>query len=166
MGAACARENPRSLVVMRKPAPTLLVLALAALMLALVPAALAANGGGKGGDAGVGKPGGGGSSGSTLTLVVLDPDDGGANYGEQVTFQVSTTATDQPQVSALCYQNGILVYSASAGFWDGYPWPWARNFTLQSSSWTGGAADCKATLEYWDGRRFRDLASLGFTVLP
>ena len=127
------------------------------LVLVLAPAALA----GKGGNGN--RPSGGGGT-SSLRLVALDPDDGGANYGEQVTFELSTTAS-QPQVSALCYQNGTLVYSASAGFWDGYPWPWARNFTLQSNSWTGGAADCTATLEYWDGRRFRSLASLSFHVL-
>jgi hypothetical protein len=131
----------------------IVAIVLLGLVLVLAPAAFAAKG----------KPGAAGGGGSSLELVVLDPDDGGANHGEQVTFRLVTT-TSQPQVSALCYQNGALVYSASAGFWDGYPWPWAQTFTLQSSSWTSGAADCTAKLEYWDGRRFRSLTSIGFRV--
>jgi hypothetical protein len=127
------------------------------LVLLLAPVALA----GKGGNAG--KPSGGSS---TLALVVLDPDDGGANYGEQVTFELYTNATDQPYVDVLCYQNGALVYSGQAGFFDGYPWPWTQVFTLSSNAWTGGAADCTAALRYWDGRRLRDLTTLGFSVSP
>ena len=119
--------------------------------------ALAGKGGNGGGNDG-GKPGG--KSSSSLTLVVLAPPD--ANYGEQVTFEVSTTATDKPLVRLECSQGGTLVYSASAGFYDGYPWPWAQNFTLSSSYWTGGAADCTATLYHFDGRRYRDLTSTGF----
>lgn len=99
---------------------------------------------------------------STLTLVVLAPPD--ANHGEQVTFEVSTSATDQPMVEVNCLQAGVLVYWASAGFYDAYPWPWARNFTLQSTYWTEGSADCVATLYMYDGRRYRDLAELTFAV--
>jgi hypothetical protein len=69
-----------------------------------------------------------------------------ANYGDTVTFDVSTTQTDVPTVSLNCYQNGTLVYGASAGFYSSYPWPWAQNMTLSSSAWTGGSASCTATL--------------------
>ena len=103
---------------------------------------------------------------SSLTLVVLDPDSGGANWGEQVTFRVATTATDKPYVQVGCYQGGTLVYSSSAGFFDGYAWPWTQIFTLKSSAWAGGAADCVAKLTYWDRRRFRTLTSLSFHVYP
>ena len=149
----------------RKSAAILFVLSVGVLALVLVPAqgfaAKGGNGAG-GGNGGGGKPGGGGSS--SLTLVVLDPDDGGVNHGEQVTFEVSTTATDQPHVNVSCSQGGTLVYSSSAGFYDSYPWPSAQVFTLSSRAWSGGAADCKAALSYWDGRRFRELASLSFPV--
>ena len=99
---------------------------------------------------------------SSLALVVLDAPD--ANWGETVTFEVSTTATSQPMVEVNCLQAGTLVYWASAGFYDAYPWQWARNFSLKSTYWTGGAADCTATLYLYDGRRYRDLTSIQFAV--
>jgi hypothetical protein len=134
-----------------------LVLALA---LALVPAALASKGGGGGG----GKPGGGGSAGSnSISLVLLNSSDGLPHWGQQVTFNVSTTATE-PFVSVTCSRNGSAVYSASAGFFAGYLWPWEQNFTLKSNYWTSGAADCTATLYYYDGHRTRNLMSLAFHV--
>ena len=120
---------------------------------------LAAKGGNGGGG---GKPGGSGDS--TLTLVLLAPPT--ANWGEQVTFEVSTTATVEPHVTVSCYQAGALVYSASAGFYAGYPWPWNQFFTLSSRAWSAGPADCTAELSHWDGRRFRTLTSLGFAVDP
>jgi len=108
-----------------------------------------------------GKPSG--SSGSTFKLVVLDSTDGVAHYGKQVTFEVSTTATDKPMVKLDCYQGTTYVYWSSAGFYADYPWPWARNFTLNSSYWTGGAADCIAELYYTkDGRRFTTLSKINF----
>jgi hypothetical protein len=146
--------------VTRRSAAVLLVLSLAALAVVLVPAAGLAAKGGNG-------PGGGGDGGSALTgpvLVTDVNDDDVVNFADQVTFEVSTSATDQPMVRVDCYQNGSHVYWASAGFYESYPWAWARNFTLKSSNWTSGAADCTATLYTYDGRRFRDLTSLGFAV--
>jgi hypothetical protein len=123
--------------------------------IALAPAAVA----GKGDKPG----GGGGDSSSRISLVLLNSTDGLPHWGQQVTFNVSTTATNKPFVRLYCYQNGVRVYWASAGFYPGYPWPWARNFTLSSSYWTGGAADCTADLYYTpNGRRFITLATLGF----
>ena len=135
-----------------------LLATIAALVLAIAPSALAGNG------KGAGKPSGGGSSGTGLSLVLLNSTDGLPHYGQQVTFNVSTTATDRPFVSLVCSQNGTLVYSSSAGFFAAYLWPWERNFTLVSTYWTGGAADCTATLYYSDGTRTRNLASLPFHV--
>jgi hypothetical protein len=111
-------------------------------------------------------PGGGRTGSSSLSLVLLNSTDGVPHYGQQVTFNVSTTATDQPFVRLNCYQGATEVYWASAGFYDGYPWPWTRNFTLSSSYWTGGAASCIAELYYTPdgGKRFRTLASLSFEV--
>jgi hypothetical protein len=115
--------------------------------------------------------GGGGKSASTITVEYLNADgtlatDGtGAHYGGQVTFQVSTTVTDKPMVELDCYQGGTWVYWSSAGFYPGYPWPWAQDFTLQSSYWTGGAADCTARLYYSAGHnKFPTLATVSFPV--
>ena len=123
-------------------------LALAGLLtagaLALAPAtAFAGKATGTGGKGG--KPSGGSSS-LTLVMVTDNNGDGAANYNDTVTFNVSTTQTQYPTVDLRCYQSGTLVYSASAGFYSSYPWPWARNMTLASGSWTGGAASCTATL--------------------
>jgi hypothetical protein len=148
---------------MRKPAVVLLVLSLAVLALALVPATgLAAKGGGGGGShggGGGGKPGGGGSTSSSLTVVMVTDKNGNGspNWGDTITFNVSTTATAYPYVQVLCSQGGTVVYSANAGFYDGYLWPGARNMPLSSPSWMGGAASCTATLN-------DTLATLNFAV--
>src|SRR5712692_7904600 len=52
---------------------------------------------------------------SSLNLVPLNSTDGSAHWGQQVTFNVSTTATTEPNVSLNCYQSGALVYGAVAG---------------------------------------------------
>ena len=81
--------------------------------------------------------------------------DGLPNYGDTVTWEVSTDATDKPIVQLQCEQNGNLVYSASGGFYEGYPWPWTKNMTLRSTWWDnagGGAADCTALLYGSNGR--------------
>ena len=121
--------------------------------LALVPVALA------------GKPAGGGKGGTgTLTLVMLNDanGDGLPNWGDSVTFNVSTTATTTPNVSLTCSQNGTLVYSAVTGFYASYPWPWTQVMTLTSASWTGGAASCSAKLYYSSGRSTVTLNTLTF----
>jgi len=150
--------------VIRKPAAILFVLSAAALALALVPAAgLAAKGGNSGKPGGGGNGGGGGSTSSLSLVMVADANANGApNWGDTVTFNVSTTATAEPSVNLTCSQAGALVYSGSAGFYPGYPWPWAQNFGLRSGAWTGGAAACTAELYYWNGRRFITLTSLSF----
>ena len=109
--------------------------------------------------------GGPASSSSSLSLVVLNSSDGQPHWGGQVTFNVSTTATSQPFVELDCYQNGVHVYWASAGFFDSYPWQWARDFTLRSDYWTSGAASCTAVLYYVTSNgRTRTLATLDFAV--
>src|SRR5260221_1945162 len=64
--------------------------------------ALAAKGGG-------GKPGGGTGGTGGLTLVMLTDANGNGlpNWGDTVTFNVSTTATTQPNVDLKCSQNGV-----------------------------------------------------------
>ncbi len=103
---------------------------------------------------------------SSLSLVLLNSADGLPHWGQQVTFNVSTTATTQPNVSLNCYHNGVLVYGAVAGFYPSYPWPWTQTFTLSSPSWTSGGADCTAALYYFNGTKTVTLATLSFGVYP
>jgi hypothetical protein len=152
----------------RKPTPAGAVLAgvILVLSLALVPAAFAGkgSGGGSGGHPG-GGGGGGGSSGGTVTGPVMKVDNNGngsPNWGDTITFNVSTSAT-WPSVEVDCVQNGALVYQGIVGFYPTYAW--SRDYTLQSYSWTGGAADCTARL-YTTGKNGsqQTLATLSFPV--
>jgi hypothetical protein len=138
-----------------------LTAAFVVLALALVPAALAGKGSGGGGGGGTKGGGGhtGGSGSSSLSLVMVNDLNGNGlpNYGDTITFSVSTTATTQPYVEVTCSQNGTVVYSAWAGFYAGYLWPGQQLMPLTSPSWTGGAASCVATLN-------TNLATLSFNV--
>jgi hypothetical protein len=83
------------------------------------------------------------------------------SYGSDITFNVTTTETDQPYVNVRCYQGTAFVYDGW-GFFAGGAQP---AFTLSSMYWTGGAADCTARLLYFDKQgRQRTLASLDFQV--
>lgn len=152
--------------MIRKPTAILLVLSLAVLALALVPAAsLAAKGGN--GAAGGGKSGGGGSTGSssiTLAPLVFDANGNGLpNYGDVVTFNVSTTATDRPFVNLQCFQNGVLVANGWNGYFEG-ALNTSRDFGLSSAVWRSGAAECTAWLDMSTNRGWRHLASTSFHV--
>jgi len=109
---------------------------------------------------GGGKPG----SGSSLALVMVDPADTVANHGDVVTFDVSTSASN-PYVNVRCYQGGAFVYDAWAGFYSG-AW-FGQEFTLASTYWESGEADCIARLVYWakNGDE-RVLSQLAFHVAP
>ena len=137
---------------------TRVLIVIVTLVLAAVSAtpAFAAKRGGSGGGTTTGS--------SSLALVLLNSTDGLPHWGQQITFTVSTTATSEPHVSVSCSQNGALVYSASAGFFASYPWPWTQIMTLSSQSWTGGAADCTATLYAINGTKVTNLAALAFHV--
>jgi hypothetical protein len=112
----------------------------------------------KGGGGGGSKPHHGSSSSSLALVMVTDNNGNGLpNWADTVTFNISTTATTNPYVALKCYQGGVVVYSASAGFYPDYPWPWTQDMTLSSSMWTGGSASCTAVLN--DG-----LATLNFTA--
>jgi hypothetical protein len=138
-----------------------LTAAFVVLALALVPVALAGKPSSGGGGGGGGKHGGGGTTGGSSSLAVVMVNDlngnGAPNYGDTITFNVSTTATTQPYVEVTCSQNGTVVYSAWAGFYAGYLWPGQQLMPLSSPSWTGGAASCTATLN-------TSLATLNFSV--
>jgi len=127
-------------------------------MLALVSASLpsAAKGGRQNASA----------TGSDFALVVVGSTDGVAHWGHQVTFTVSTTVTTEPHVSLKCSQNGVLVYATQTGFYAGYLWPWTQVMTLSSVAWTGGSADCVATLYYFSGASVISVGTLSFTAQP
>ena len=82
-------------------------------------------------------------------------------YGDVVTFNVSTGATDA-FVNLNCYQGGTLVSETWEGFFDGALGD--RMFGLYSPMWTGGGADCTARLVSYAGGRWKPLASTGFSV--
>jgi hypothetical protein len=103
-------------------------------------------------------------TGTSFALVVLNSTE--PHWGGQVTFTVSTTATTEPHVSLRCSQSGVLVYATQTGFYAGYLWPWTQVMTLSSVVWTGGSADCVATLYYFSGADVVSLGTLGFTAYP
>lgn len=108
---------------------------------------------------------GGGPVKGSLAIVMVDDmnADGLPNHAETVTFEVSTSATDKPYVNVRCYQGGAFVYDGWAGFYDA-AW-FGRDFTMSSTYWVGGAADCNARLVMWSRNgRERTLADMTFHV--
>jgi hypothetical protein len=120
----------------------------------------AAKGGGGGHKGGGGTTSGNGTI--TLAPLVVDANGNGTpNWGDFVTFDISTTATTQPWVNLVCYVNGVAVATG----WDGYfdTSITSRNFGLYSSAWASGAADCTA---YLTTPTWSRLASTSFHVDP
>jgi hypothetical protein len=140
--------------ISRTPRFALAAAALSVAVLALVPTAFAGKGGGGG------KPSGGSGS-LSLSLVTDSNSNGVPNVGDTVTFKASTTATTEPHVRLQCFQGGTLVYSAQAGFYASYPWPWLEDMTL---NWSSGAADCTAQIYYFAGSKTVWATSLNFHV--
>jgi hypothetical protein len=105
------------------------------------------------------------SSGSSISLVMLAAGTAGTSgprWGDQVTFNVSTTQTAYPSVQTDCTQNGTLVYRQFGFF---YSRPDSPVFTLSSTAWTGGAADCVASLYYVNAKgQSVTIASTSFSV--
>jgi hypothetical protein len=133
----------------------LIVVAIAIGVSTAAPAALAAKGGGHRIS----------SNGGTITLVLLNSTDGLPHYGQSVTFDVATTATDKPWVELDCSQSGTLVYQDWRGFFDGSLT--GQDFILGTSkAWQSGDADCVAWLERYTKRGFSKLASTSFHVYP
>jgi hypothetical protein len=114
-----------------------------------------------------GKKGGGGTTagGGSLELVLVSDINGNGqpNWGDTVTFTVVAPTVAEPTVELLCSQDATVVYGATAGFYDSYPWPWTRNMTLSSTAWSSGAATCTATL-YPLGAKSSVLARVTFTA--
>jgi hypothetical protein len=87
-----------------------------------------------------------------------------ANYGDTVTYTVSSSATSAPSVKTTCSQNGVAVLWATASFYAGNPFAYMDYVALQSGMWTGGAADCTAVMYYSSGKRTVTLATLNYHV--
>lgn len=113
---------------------------------------------------GGGKPVRGGANGLSMSVVNDVNKDGLPNYGDTITFAVSTTATTEPHVRLSCAQNGAVVYTNQSGYYPTYPWPSTQNMTLTSGAWTSGGADCTATWYYFNGSKTVDAGSLSFSV--
>jgi hypothetical protein len=115
-----------------------------------------------------GKPSGGGGGGgsSSLSLVVTTDQNGNGlpNFGDTITYNVSTTATSAPSVKTTCYQNGVAVLWSQSSFYAGNPFSYMNYLALQSGLWTSGAADCTAVMYYTSGKRTITLSTLGFHV--
>lgn len=101
----------------------------------------------------------------SFSLRLLDSPDTVPNYGENVTFDVSSNAT-YPMVNLTCYQGGTWVTNQTVGFYPG--WAWSQTFPLSSWKWTAGAADCDARLysQNADGSNQQTLATMTFHVEP
>lgn len=91
-------------------------------------------------------------------------DGGEINHGDHVRFDVVTDA-QYPDLSVECVQDGAVVYR-HGGYLRGVD-PSTRVFTLSSSHWTGGEADCTATLRSVNPRNFtyKTLAETDFHVV-
>lgn len=104
-----------------------------------------------------------GGTAAPIQLINLTSPGTAPSFGQQVTFKVSTTATAYPWVEVRCYQNSMLVYDNSAGFFASYKFP--QEFTLgPTGSWTGGAANCTASVISYDSKRTKTIATLSFGV--
>ncbi len=98
---------------------------------------------------------------------MVDPADSVINQHDEVTFEVSTTATDRPFVGVRCSQSENLVYDGYVGYFPDYfsDTTW---FTMDSPYWAdGSAADCVARLFAYDRRGNQDVfATMSFRVAP
>jgi hypothetical protein len=131
-----------------------LIAASLVLALALVPVALAGKGG----------RGGSGGGSSSVSLVLLNSTDGLPHFGQQVTFKVSTSASE-PGVRLECYQNGVQVLVEWGGFYAGSAWG-QLYYLGPSNVWSGGAADCTAKLQTYSSKGMVTVATTSFHVYP
>ena len=90
-----------------------------------------------------------------LVMVTDINGNGLPDWGDSVKFDVSTTEIWN-QVDLTCDQNGVGVFGAV--------FPWTPIITLSSTAWQGGAADCRAELIAFAGRKIDILASLTFVA--
>jgi hypothetical protein len=122
--------------------------------LTLAPAAFAAKGGNSNGNS---------THDPSLSLVMVNDvnGDGLPNWADTVRFDAVTTDA-YAAVELDCTQGGVLVYRGVEGVGPSYP---SQDFMLSSTMWTGGAADCAATLYSTSSSgKQTTLATLAFQV--
>jgi hypothetical protein len=108
---------------------------------------------------------GGGSNGSISLVLSTDVNgDGLPNWGDTVTYSVSTTATSAPSVKTVCTQNGSVVLHSESSFYAGNPFAYTNYVPLKSDVWTSGAADCTATMFYNSHKQQVTLATISYHV--
>ncbi|HET6847627.1 MAG TPA: hypothetical protein VFH74_02140 [Gaiellales bacterium] len=134
------------------------LLAFAMLVVAFSGSAFAAKSGGK--------SAGGSTGGSAISLAPLVVDANGnglPDFGDVVTFNISTTSTTQPYVNLQCTQDGAVVLNSWNGYFaDALNTSW--DFGLGSGAWQSGAGDCTATLGMYTKRGWSKLAATSFHV--
>lgn len=108
--------------------------------------------------------GGGGTTTFTGPVMVSDANGNGApNYMDEITFNVSTTATSHPEVGLRCYQGSAFVEDAYVSYFNSWLSP--TYFQLGSSYWDPTlAASCTARLFYYNKRGGEIV--LGTTTFP
>jgi hypothetical protein len=101
--------------------------------------------------------------GSNPVMVTDNNSDGMPNYGDNITFKVTSTA-GYPMVNLHCTSGGVTVDDQNVGFYPG--WVWSQNYQL--SHWYYGpndsAADCTAKLYYQGPKGNVTLATMSFHV--
>jgi hypothetical protein len=99
---------------------------------------------------------------STSTLSAGASTTTAPQFGDTITFSVSTTQTGNPFVHLVC--SGTAENPVGYDSWAAF-WPSAGSFVLSSGGWTGGAADCTANLVmYVNSTKYKVLASTSFHV--
>lgn len=99
---------------------------------------------------------------ATSTASPLAASTTAPQFGQTITFTVSTTATTNPFVNLNCYQNGLLVMNSWSAF---FPGGTDQNFGLYSPAWQSGAANCQADLGMLTSNgKWKVLASTSFNV--
>jgi hypothetical protein len=118
------------------------------------------------GTASAGNSKGGTTSTSTISLATpataAATTAGWPKFGDLVRFNVATTATTSPFVNLNCYQGGTLVAQGWAGYFNGALG--TGDFGLYSPMWTGGAANCTASLDMFTSKGWKVLATTSFDV--
>lgn len=140
------------MVTRNSPAARIALATSVVLAFALVPTALAGRGH-AGGNAT--------SSGSSMSFALYTDQNGNGllNWGDAVAFSATTSMTTSPSAKLTCSQGGVPVLWGQGSFYLGNV-----VFPLQSGAWTGGAADCTATLFYLNGDKAVTLATSNFHV--
>lgn len=102
----------------------------------------------------------------SLRMVEDSNQDGQPNWGDTITFDVSTSLSEKSFLSVACYQNGTNVYSVQKQYDSSNMSSANRYMHLSSAKWASGPADCNASLYDASGKSLKTLNSYNFHVNP